>query len=142
MSLSTDRTRNGLCTVGLIRILVIEDNPDLREYLRVALQAQEYEVLMAANGQEALSYLNGHRVDAIVTDLFMPEMDGIETVAAVRKLFPEVRVIAMSGRAGVDYLPVAREPGVTHTLRKPFEIHELLAALEEGSRSSPRARCT
>ena len=94
-----------------MRILVIEDNPDLREYLRLALQAQEYEVLMAANGQEALSYLNGHRVDAIVTDLFMPEMDGIETVAAVRKLFPEVRIIAMSGRAGVDYLPVAREPG-------------------------------
>ncbi|HET7365386.1 MAG TPA: response regulator [Burkholderiales bacterium] len=114
-----------------MRVLVIEDNPDLREYLRVALEAHEYEVLTAAHGQEALSYLDGHRVDAIVTDLFMPEMDGIETVAAVRKLFPDVRVIAMSGRSGVDYLTVARELGVRHTLRKPFEIHQLLAALED-----------
>jgi len=62
----------------------------------------------------------------------MPEMDGIETVAAVRKRFPGVRVIAMSGRPGVDYLPVARELGVKHTLRKPFEVQELIAALEDG----------
>ena len=113
-----------------MRVLVIEDNPDLREYLRVALEAQEHEVLTAAHGQEALAYLNGHRVDAVLTDLFMPEMDGIETVAAVRKLFPDVRVVAMSGRPGVDYLPVARELGVKHTLRKPFDIQELISALE------------
>lgn|SRR5262245_51072907 len=114
-----------------MRILIIEDNSELREYLRVALEAEKYEVLTAAHGREALAYLNGHRVDAVITDLFMPEMDGIETVAAVRKHFPDVRVIAMSGRSGVDYLPVARELGVSHTLRKPFEIHELLAALED-----------
>jgi two-component system chemotaxis response regulator CheY len=68
----------------------------LREYLRVALEAQNYEVLTAAHGQEALAYLGGHRVDAVVTDLFMPEMDGIETVAAVRKRFPGVRWRASS----------------------------------------------
>ena len=61
-------------------MLLIEDNSDLREYLRVALEAQNYEVLTAAHGHEALAYLDGHRVDAVVTDLFMPEMDGIETV--------------------------------------------------------------
>ena len=114
-----------------MRVLLIEDNAELREYLRVALEAQKYEVLTAAHGREALSYLNGHRVDAVITDLFMPEMDGIETVAAVRKLFPGIRVVAMSGRPGVDYLPVARELGVRHTLRKPFEIDELIAALED-----------
>jgi DNA-binding response OmpR family regulator len=114
-----------------MRVLVIEDNADLREYLRVALEAQNYEVLTAAHGREALAYLNGHPVDAVVTDLFMPEMDGIEIVAAVRKQFPAVRVIAMSGRPGVDYLPVARELGVRHTLRKPFDIKDLIAALED-----------
>lgn len=113
-----------------MRVLVIEDNPDLRDFLRLALEAHDYEVLTAAHGHEALAYLNGHRVDAIVTDLFMPEMDGIETLAEVRKRFPEVRVIAMSGRPGVDYLPVTRELGVRHTLRKPFDMHELIAALE------------
>jgi DNA-binding response OmpR family regulator len=116
-----------------MRVLVIEDNEELRDFLRLALEMQSYEVLTAAHGQEALAYLNGHRVDAVVTDLFMPEMDGIETLAALRKQFPAVRVVAMSGRPGVDYLGVARELGVKHTLRKPFEISELIAALQDGA---------
>jgi CheY-like chemotaxis protein len=115
-----------------MRILVIEDNLDLRDYLRLALETQGYQVLTARNGEEALGYLNGHPVDVVLTDIFMPEMDGIETIAALRKLFPDIRVIAMSGRPGVDYLAVARELGVTRTLRKPFDIEELLAALGEG----------
>ena len=116
-----------------MRVLVIEDNAELREYLRLALEMQDYQVLTAEHGRAALAYLDGHRVDAVITDLFMPEMDGIETVAALRKQFPEIRVIAMSGRPGVDYLAVARELGVRHTLRKPFEITELLAALKDGA---------
>lgn len=115
-----------------MRVLVIEDNAELREYLRLALEMQDYQVLTAEHGRAALAYLDGHRVDVVITDLFMPEMDGIETVAALRKQFPEMRVIAMSGRPGVDYLTVARELGVKHTLRKPFEITELLAALKDG----------
>ena len=114
-----------------MRVLVIEDNDGLRDYLRVALETQEYEVLTARDGQEALAYLNGHPVDVVLTDIFMPEMDGIEIIAALRKQFPEIRVIAMSGRPGVDYLSVARELGVTRTLRKPFELNELLAALKD-----------
>src|SRR5690349_21778335 len=132
MSLSTDREPGtGFAPGADMRVLLIEDNPDLRDFLRLALEAQNYEVLTAAHGHEALAYLTGHRVDAVVTDLFMPEMDGIETLAEVRRRFPQVRVIAMSGRPGVDYLPVARELGVKHTLRKPFEMHELIAALED-----------
>jgi DNA-binding response OmpR family regulator len=115
-----------------MRVLVIEDNAELREYLRLALEMQDYQVLTAEHGRAALAYLGGHRVDAVITDLFMPEMDGIETVAALRKQFPDIRVVAMSGRPGVDYLAVARELGVKHTLRKPFEITELLAALKDG----------
>jgi DNA-binding response OmpR family regulator len=113
-----------------MRILVIEDNEGLRDYLRLALESQEYQVLTARDGREALGYLNGHPVDVVLTDLFMPEMDGIEIIAALRKRFPDVRVIAMSGRPGVDYLAVARELGVTRTLRKPFEINELLGVLK------------
>lgn len=115
-----------------MRVLVIEDNADLRDYLRLALESQDYNVLIAQNGKEALGVLDGQGVDAVVTDLFMPEMDGIETISALRKRFPGIRVIAMSGRPGVDYLTVARELGVAHTLRKPFEIDELLSALKDG----------
>ena len=135
MSLFTDRKtpERGLQQPEAMRILVIEDNLDLRDYLRLALETQGYDVLTARNGQEALGYLNGHPVDVVLTDLFMPEMDGIETIATLRKKYPAVRVIAMSGRPGVDYLAVARELGVNKTLRKPFEIEELLAALADGA---------
>ncbi|MBV9190438.1 MAG: response regulator [Betaproteobacteria bacterium] len=112
-----------------MRVLVIEDNVDLSDFLRVALESEDHSVQTARNGKEALGMLDGQAVDAVITDLFMPEMDGIETIAALRRRFPGVKVIAMSGRPGVDYLTVARELGVTHTLRKPFEINELLQAL-------------
>jgi len=115
-----------------MRVLVIEDTPDLTAYLRTALESNGYEVLTAKNGREALGYLNGHPVDMVLSDIFMPEMDGIETIAAVRRHFPNVRVIAMSGRPGVDYLTVARELGVARTLRKPFGMDELLSALKDG----------
>jgi DNA-binding response OmpR family regulator len=134
MSLFTDRKNagTGFAAVWPMRVLVIEDNAELRDYLRLALESQQYEVLTARNGQEALGYLNGHAVDVVLTDLFMPEMDGIEVIAALRRQFPGVRIVAMSGRPGGDYLAVARELGVANTLRKPFEIDELLAALKEG----------
>lgn len=115
-----------------MHVLVIEDNPDLREYLKAALQGEGYGVLAAQNGKHALGLLDGHAIDAVVTDLFMPEMDGIETIAALKRRLPGVRVIAMSGRPGVDYLTVARELGVAHTLRKPFQMDELLKALKDG----------
>jgi len=119
----------GIAAKPDMKVLVIEDNADLRDYLRQALKLEGHEVLSARNGKEALSMLDGKAFDAVVTDLFMPEMDGIETIAALRRRLPDARVIAISGRPGVDYLTVARELGVKHTLRKPFEIEELLQAL-------------
>ena len=115
-----------------MRVLVIEDNADLRDYLRVALESQAYDVLTAKNGREAIGYLNGHPVDIVLSDIFMPEMDGIETIAALKRRLPHARIIAMSGRPGVDYLAVARELGVARTLRKPFGMDELLNALKDG----------
>ena len=114
-----------------MRVLVIEDDAQVREYVRLALELHEHQALTADNGRQALAYLEGHDVDAVITDVFMPEMDGIETLAVLRKKFPDMPVIAMSGRPGVDYLAIARELGVTRTLRKPFEISELLAALKD-----------
>jgi len=119
----------GIAAKPDMKVLVIEDNADLRDYLRQALKLEGHEVLSARNGKEALGMLDGKAFDAVVTDLFMPEMDGIETITALRRRLPDARVIAISGRPGVDYLTVARELGVKHTLRKPFEIEELLQAL-------------
>ena len=91
-----------------MRVLVIEDNAELRDYLRLALRSEGYEVLTARNGKEALALIDGQRLDAVVTDLFMPEMDGIETITALRRKLPDVKVVAISGRPGVDYLTVTR----------------------------------
>jgi DNA-binding response OmpR family regulator len=112
-----------------MKVLVIEDNTDLRNLVRLALEAAGHEVLTATQGLEGLAYLNGHAVDIVVTDLFMPEMDGIEVIAALRRQFPGVRIVAMSGRPGVDYLAVAKELGAARILRKPFPMDELIRAV-------------
>ena len=112
-----------------MRVLVIEDNGDLRNLVRLALEGAGHEVLTATQGVEGLAYLNGHAVDAVVTDLFMPEMDGIEVIAQLRRQFPGVKIVAMSGRPGVDYLAVAKELGAARILRKPFGMDDLLTAV-------------
>jgi DNA-binding response OmpR family regulator len=113
-----------------MRVLVIEDNAGLRDYLRLAIESAGHQVLTAADGREALAYLNGHPVDTVLTDLFMPEMDGIEVIAELRRQFPGIKLLAMSGRSGVDYLAVAKELGAARILRKPFQMDELMSALE------------
>jgi DNA-binding response OmpR family regulator len=114
-----------------MRVLVIEDSPEQRDLLRVGLEAAGHEVLTASHGQEALAYLNGHPVDVVVTDLFMPEMDGIEVISTLKRQYPRIRVLAISGRTGVDYLKVAKELGAARILRKPFPMDELIAAVED-----------
>jgi DNA-binding response OmpR family regulator len=113
-----------------MRVLVIEDNSQLRDLVRVALEGAGHEVVTATHGAEGLARLNGQAVDTVVTDLFMPEMDGIEVIAALRRRFPGVRIVAMSGRPGVDYLAVAKELGAARILRKPFAMDELVNAVE------------
>ena len=113
-----------------MRVLVIEDNGDLRDVVRLALESAGHQVRTARQGLEGLACLNGHEVDLVVTDLFMPEMDGIEVIAALRRQFPGVKIVAMSGRPGVDYLAVAKELGAARILRKPFVMDDLLHAVE------------
>ena len=110
------------------RVLVVDDNADLRSMLRMCLEADGFEVEVAANGQHALDLLGQRLADVLVTDLFMPDQDGIETILEVRKRYPQVRIVAMSGwtsTEGSDYLRVAREIGALETLRKPFDPRQL-----------------
>ena len=113
---------------------MIEDNAELREYLRVALEIEGCHALTAADGKQALKYLDGdgHQVDAVVTDLFMPENDGFEAIDRFRKEFPATKIVVMSGdakRAKLEYLPVAELIGVDATLKKPFRLQELFQKL-------------
>ena len=116
------------------RILVVDDNADMRLTMKLLLEHEGYEVELAANGREALEVQRARPSHVLVTDLFMPDADGFETIERFRKEFPQIRIIAMSGGGSkpelrTDHLPVASEIGAHATLRKPFPIEKLLEAL-------------
>lgn len=115
------------------RILVVDDSAGLREIMSIGLRASGYEVAQACDGRRALELQRAHPCEVIVTDLFMPEMDGIETIQVLRQEFPGTAIVAISGvptKTGADFLEVAAKLGADRVLRKPFTIAELIAAVE------------
>jgi DNA-binding response OmpR family regulator len=117
-----------------MHILIVDDHEDLRTMLQVWLQAEGYEVVVAPDGGTALELLERNPVDLVVTDLCMPETDGIEMIVELKKRFAHIPIVAMSGwtsSGGVDYLQVAREIGAVRTLKKPFEPVELSKIVRE-----------
>jgi CheY-like chemotaxis protein len=115
-------------------ILVIEDDEDIRQMICEILEDEGYETRQASNGMEGLNVLQRWpEIGIIITDLIMPEKEGIETIAEIRKDFPSVRILAISG-GGIcmpeNYLNLARALGANATLSKPFGRKELLNALE------------
>jgi CheY-like chemotaxis protein len=115
------------------RVLVVDDNADMRLTLQMLLESEGYRVQTAANGRDALKVQRERPSQILITDLYMPEADGLETVQRFRAEYPEMPVIVISGGGSelaieTDHLAVARELGV-RTLRKPFSGEELLKAL-------------
>jgi len=108
------------------RILVVDDEPGVRHVLRSLLEAAGYEVVEAAHGGEALTLVRAGGIDLVLTDLVMPEQEGIETIRALRLESPEVRVIAMSGAFGGDFLRIAGLVGAHATIPKPLDPARLL----------------
>lgn len=116
----------------MARILVIDDDAMVRETIRDILESQGYSVEEAENGRTGLAKMRKNRADLVVTDIIMPEMEGIEAMLAVREEFPGVKVIAISGggrTANYDFLEVAGKLGANKTLQKPFTRDELLRAV-------------
>jgi len=108
------------------RILVVDDDPGVREVVRSMLETEGYIVSIAENGREALELLKATNFEVIITDLVMPEQEGIETIKMIRQDYPDVRVIAMSGAFGGDYLRIAGYLGAHGTLAKPLSIASVL----------------
>ena len=114
------------------RILVADDNKDVRTALRIALESEGYEVEAVADGESAMRAHERRPADVLITDLYMPERDGFETVKYFRDRKPDMPIVAMSGwKRGqrCDHLPVARQAGANFVLRKPFKLDELLEQL-------------
>lgn len=110
-------------------IIVIDDEQGIRRTVRRALQAAGHAVVTYANGSGGIAHLAKAAVDLLITDIFMPEVEGLEMIAKARELHPAMPIIAISGLffEGADYLPIAAKFGATATLRKPFRPAELNA---------------
>ena len=111
-------------------ILIIDDEEAIRDYLNAFLNQAGYRVLEADNGITALQVLMHEQVDIIITDLVMPEKEGIETIKEIKQLYPLCMVIAMSGSVfGSAYLPMARMLGAEAVIQKPFNKQIMLDAI-------------
>ncbi len=107
------------------RILVIDDDPIMRETIKDILQYEDYYVADAADGKEGMALLQKETFDMIVTDVLMPEKDGIEVIMEAKKRQPKIQIVAISGGGYIsaeNYLKMARDLGASATVVKPFDI--------------------
>ena len=115
-------------------ILLIEDDADLRRLLTKVLERENYKVLEAENGLEAMHILDLQIPDLVVTDLIMPDQDGIGTINLLKKNHPAIKIIAISGGGRMlseDYLKIAGMLGAHHTFKKPFDNKEFVLKVKE-----------
>ena len=115
-------------------VLVIDDEPMVRQVVRRLLESAGHKVLEAENGHGGLEYLRRHRPQVVITDIIMPGKEGIETIIEMKQMVPDLRIIAISGggRTGnLDFLKLARKLGACAALSKPFDNAELLKAVDD-----------
>jgi hypothetical protein len=113
------------------RVLVADDEPGVRSFVRAALESAGYHVSEAANGKHVMEHVRTQPVDLVISDLVMPEQEGIETVQALRRELPEIRIIAMSGAFNGQFFGVVKLLGADEVLSKPFTAEMLLEKVEK-----------
>jgi CheY-like chemotaxis protein len=119
------------------RILVVDDDGAVRSTLRVWLEREGFEVVIAADGSSSIAIIESSRIDLVIIDIFMPGMGGLETIEALHRSAPEVPIVAISGfmfshsfGAAPDFLGMAAKVGVAYCLHKPFRPHQLMTVVE------------
>jgi len=123
-------------------VLVIDDDEAVRSSLEMLPEAYGFQVVLARDGRQRLAAFRANAPDVVLIDLMMPMQDGLETIALIRRDWPKVRVVAMSGGAGIghwDGLAAARKLRADYAIEKPFEADEPLAILREATAGN-RAR--
>jgi len=111
------------------RILIVDDDPDVRLVLRRMLEPDGYEIGEAGHGREALEAFGKQPFDLVITDLIMPEQEGIETIQAFHHRYPQVKIIAISGAYGTDYLRIAKHLGAHEVMQKPLRLEAVLSTV-------------
>jgi CheY-like chemotaxis protein len=118
----------------MLRILIIDDEDQFRSMLRQVLERAGYEVVEAQDGNEGIQRFREAPMDLIITDILMPGKEGLETIMDLRREFPQVKIMAISGggRTGdLNFLELAKQLGAQSALQKPFDQEEFLDAVQE-----------
>jgi len=113
----------------MARIIVIDDQEPIRRIVRRALEQEGHEVLDASEGEMGMQLLERHTADVVITDIFMPGQDGILTLRQIRKQFPAVKVIVISGGDSTGLLDLRHDAellGAVKSLQKPFNAREIM----------------
>lgn len=116
------------------KILIIDDDELMRTTLEAILGTAGYETATAANGRRGLDWLEQNSVDIVITDIYMPEQEGIETIIELRQNYPSIKVVAISGggEAGTpSMLEFAEKLGAMRALHKPFTVDQVIGLVKE-----------
>lgn len=118
-----------------MHILLIEDNEAIRQATKLKLEHDGYEVTAIPNGRRAVSICQDADIDVVLTDVVMPDQEGIQTIRMLRQMEPEVHIIAISGGgqygSSEEYLDIAGTLGADRTFQKPIDLDEVEHAIEE-----------
>ena len=118
----------------MAKILIVDDENQIRLMLRQMFEREGHVIMEAADGKEAIKMNKSNPADLIITDIIMPEMEGIRTIMELKKAKPDAKIIAVSGggkNAPEQYLHFAKKLGADRTFTKPFNRDELVAAVKE-----------
>lgn len=116
------------------QILLVDDEDMVRMQIRSSLELEGHQVREASNGREAIDMLNGYKPDLMITDILMPEKEGIETIMEVRQKYADIKIIAISSGVrteNMDFLKIAKRLGADLALPKPFGRQQLLTLVNQ-----------
>lgn len=115
-------------------ILVIDDDVHIRELINIMLESEGHSVVLAEDGMVGLQLLEDDKFDLIITDIIMPNQEGIETIVQIKQKNPEIKILAISGGGRIgstDYLTLAENFGVDKTMSKPFYHKDFIDCIRD-----------
>ena len=113
-------------------ILVIDDDPQITHLLQDVLELEGYQVITAQRATDGLHYLEKATIDLVITDVIMPDKEGLETIREIRQRYPKTKILAISGgltKSGVNVLDIAKRLGADSVLSKPFGVEDLIQSV-------------
>ena len=118
----------------MMKILVIDDEIYIREGLKQLLDLEGHNTSIASDGKEALRMIDEQNPDLVITDIIMPEKDGVEVICKAKEKHPNIKIIAISGGGRIsahDYLKIAKQLGANSILTKPFSSSDLISEINK-----------